>query len=89
MEGRIVVCADDYRARLRFLFDQTTKQGAPYVDVRAGDLYRESGAKPEDRQMPNCCSVMKQEATDRAEILPGSPPSLQGANLAIRYLLPR
>lgn len=83
------ICADDYRRALRTVFEKSVKRGDSYVDVVARELYEMAGGTAQDRQMPNCCSVMRQEARSRANILPGSPPSGQGPNFAVRYQLPR
>ena len=85
----MAMSVSDYRRALRTIFDAASTAGSPYVDVRASDLYAKSGATTADAQMPNCCSVMHQEARTRATVLPGGPPRGQGPTLTIRYQLPR
>lgn len=83
------MAASAYRSTLRKMFDTATAAGLPYIDVKASDLYAKAGATAADKQMPNCCSVMRQESRKNATILPGGPPSGQGGSYAVRYHLPR
>lgn len=81
--------ANDYRAALSSRFSRAVAQKRALEIVLASDLYFEAGAKPEDRQMPNCCSAMNQELRKgRASVLDG-PSSGQGPTLKIPYELPR
>jgi hypothetical protein len=82
--------ANDYRRELHAMFNAAWAAGQPHIDVVAADLYAKAGGTSADKQMPNCCSVMTQEAKKKnATVLPGGPPSEQGPRLTIRYQLPR
>lgn len=69
--------ANDYRVALHARFEQAVAQGRSFEIVLSRDLYSEAGAKTEDHQMPNCCSVMMQEfrkgRTQRLE----APPAIK------------
>lgn len=81
--------AEDFRAALTAMFAHAARQGHAYLDVRSGDLHRHVGMYPgPQHRMPVCCSVMQSSLRSGDEIL-RSPPSGQGANLVIRYSLPR
>ena len=63
--------------------------GADHLDVNAGDLHREVGVYPKSgHAMPTCCAVMR-AAMNEGDLVLLSPPSGYGANLTIRYRLPR
>jgi hypothetical protein len=81
--------ADDYRRALRARFDRATARGQTSETVVSGDLYAEAGAKPSDRQMPNCCRVMWQEFHKGRASLVSVPTSYQWSSVTYRYDLPR
>ena len=84
-----MLTAEDFRNALRERFLAAIARGASSLVIRAGDLHREVGSYPgHDHQMPNCCSVMRQEMRSDDSIV-SSPPSGKGASLEIRYKLPR
>lgn len=85
----MTLSANDYRRALHAMFRAAWAAGHPHIDVVAADLYAKAGGTSADKQMPNCCSVMRQEARKNAAVLPGGPPSGQGPRLTIRYQLPR
>ena len=66
--------------------------GASYVDVRAGDLHKEVWGPDSypgtSHIVPTVCHVMEKLRQDKDEYL-YRPPSGKGANLRIRYRLPR
>ena len=77
---------------LRCKLHDAESSGASYIDVRAGDLHKEvwgpdSYPSPSHR-MPTVCNAMEKLKQDNDEYL-SQPPSGKGANLRIRYLLPR
>lgn len=65
----------------------------PYIDVCSGDLHRRVGdyPNPSRHRMPVCCEVMRRmmKAGDEERPHPKSPPSGAGANVIIRYMVPR
>lgn len=81
--------ADDFRAVLNQLFKNAQDNALPYIDVKAGDLHRQVGGYPgPNHRMPVCCSAMRGMMKPGDNVL-DEPPKGQGANLKIRYFLPR
>lgn len=81
--------ADDFRAALQRRFIVAQKSGASHIDVLSGDLHREVGFYPSmEHRMPTCCAVMRAAVRDTDKVLQETP-SGHGANLLIRYTLPR
>lgn len=65
------------------------KQHAEFVDVRSGDLHRAVGWYPgPDHRMPACCGAMRAAMRVGDKVI-RTPPKGNGANLVIRYALPR
>lgn len=59
------------------------------ITIRAGDLHKALGGYPgPNHRMPICCSAMYQ-AMDIGDEIVKAPPKGRGANLYIRYRLPR
>lgn len=80
---------DDFRTALQKRLAKAEKNGESHCDVRASDLHREVGGYPDpDHRLPTCCEAMRQTMRGRDRILE-SPGSGYGANLLIRYTLPR
>ena len=81
--------AEDFRDQLTTGFTNATRAGRDHVRVRSGDLHERLGGYPgSDHRMPVCCEVMYGELRDGDEVL-RRPPKGKGANLVIRYWLPR
>lgn len=79
----------DFQLKLNELFRSFEGHGLSFADIAAGDLHRLVGGYPgPDHRMPVCCDVMYGEMTDDDKVLE-SPPKGKGANLVIRYCLPR
>jgi len=79
----------DFQRELDRIFDEAMKQGRSFVDVVARDLHNPVGGySGSNHRMPSCCDVMRKNMKAGDEILSG-PPSGAGANLTIRYRLPR
>ena len=79
----------DLQAALHMLLDQAVAVGAPAVEVRAGDLHTLVGGYPsKSHRMPTCCDVMYASMRQGDRVIK-KPPKGKGANLIIRYLLPR
>jgi hypothetical protein len=80
---------DDFRATLQKRLAEAEKNGESHYDVKAGDLQREVGGIPDpDLRLPTCCDAMRQTMRGSDRILAASG-SGYGANLLIRYMLPR
>ena len=78
--------ADDFRQALRSRLQLAANQRLTAVDIRSGDVHADF-AGPRNR-MPSCCNVMRSEMSDGDTVI-RQPPSGNGANLVIRYKLPR
>lgn len=80
--------ADDFRDQLAREFESAAVAGMDYVDIRSGCLHAKLGGYPGDHRMPVCCGVMHSAKGNDDKVLK-SLPSGQGANLVIRYRIPR
>jgi hypothetical protein len=81
--------ATDFEAEIRARWVRS--QGAPHLDIKAGELHRKLGGYPAPdggHRMPDCCQVMKRLMQDGDTILK-SPKKGKGASLVIRYVFPR
>ncbi len=80
---------DDFRRELRECLSQAEASGMTEITIRAGDLHKAlSGCYGSNHRMPACCSAMYQAMEIGDEIVE-APPKGRGANLYIRYHLPR
>lgn len=89
--GNMIPNAWDFERELHNIFTSAQREGRSYVDVRSGDLHRRVGGYPgPNHRMPTCCDVMRKnmDPTLGDRILE-QPPKGNGANLVIRYMLPR
>jgi len=80
-----VLAVPDVRQALEQQLARAQSSGLRYVDIRAGDLHRDLGGR---NRLPLVCHVMRKLMTDGDRILQ-QPPSGQGANVTIRFVLPR
>lgn len=81
-----VINTETFRRALQRVLDESP---GGFVDVNAKELYTKvGGGKGKDYRMPECCYAMK-KAMKRGDERRAGPPSWQGANLTIRYILPR
>jgi hypothetical protein len=79
----------DFQKALTKMLQNAQAQGLSYVDVKAGDLHHYVGDYPgSNHRMPACCNAMRRMMKSGDEVL-HAPPSGLGANLKIRYRLPR
>lgn len=79
--------AADFRKALKVFFARTDTEKS--VDLRSGDLHRLAGPGAATvRSMTSCCKVMR-EVLGAGDQIIESPPGGSGANLVIRYILPR
>lgn len=80
---------DDFRDQLAREFESATAAGKAYVDIRSGCLHTKLGGYPQNsHRMPACCKAMWDAKGGDDNVL-CSPCSGQGANLVIRYRIPR
>ena len=80
---------DDFFDELGRIFEESRKNNAQFVEVRSGDLHKKAWGYPgHNHQMPTCCDIMKQVMEKNDAILK-QPEKVEGANLIIRYQLPR
>ena len=81
---------DNFQCKLDEIFKTASDAGWPAVVVRSGDVHLMVGGYPHAtrQRMPVCCDVMKKIMNQDDEIV-RQPPKGRGANLYIRYLLPR
>ena len=81
--------ADECRDLILEKLRDAERAGLRYIDLRAGDLHTELGDYPgPNHRMPVCCYVMRELMKGNDEVLQ-EPPKGKGANLVIRYYLPR
>ncbi len=79
----------DFQSKMEFIFETVTSLGLSFIYLRSGDLHRSVGGYPgPDHRMPVCCDVMYHALCDEDEIIE-KPPKGKGANLVIKYVLPR
>ena len=80
---------DRFQTELARVFNVAGELGLSFIDLKSGDLHRMVGGYPgEDHRMPTCCDVMYDNMRHEDKILE-KPPKGKGANLIIRYRLPR
>ena len=80
---------DDFRRELRECLTRAEASGMTEITIQAGDLHKAlSGCYGSNHRMPVCCSAMYQAMEIGDEIVK-APPKGKGANLYIRYRLPR
>ena len=81
---------EDFRTCLKTELAKATERGDTHLVVRAGDLHNLVGgySGTSSHRMRACCRVMWNEKRDDDKVLT-SPRLGQGANLEIRYRLPR
>ena len=80
---------DRFQNKLDEIFKTASAAGWPAVVVRSGDVHLMVGDYPgPDQRMPVCCDIMR-KAMKKDDKIVRQPPKGKGANLYIRYLLPR
>lgn len=80
---------DDFRRQLAREFKSATEAGRDYIDIRAGNLHKKLGGYPKySHRMPACCKAMRAEMGNDDKVR-NSPCGGEGANLEIRYKIPR
>lgn len=79
----------EFSEALRLKLQEAAESGLSYIDINSGKLHRAVGGYPKPTpRMPICCAVMRKEMRSGDSIL-AQPPKGNGANLTIRYQLPR
>jgi hypothetical protein len=79
----------DFQIALDTTLDDANKKELSHVDIRSGTLHTKVGAYPgPGHSMPTCCNVMYSSMRPGDEVRE-APPKGRGANLVIRYKLPR
>ena len=80
---------DDFRNQLASEFESATVAEMDYIDIRAGNLHEKLGGYPKySHRMRACCKAMRAEMGNDDNVL-YSPCGGEGANLEIRYKIPR
>jgi len=80
---------DDFRDTLSAIFVKSEELGLVAIEVKSGNLHHQVGDYPGgDHRMPVCCNVMRKEMKGEDSVV-SEPPKGKGANLVIRYMLPR
>jgi len=82
--------AADFRMEMYRMMYEAMAEGETSVEINSGELHRRVGGYPgANHRMPVCCQVMRGAyAPDAGDVILEEPPSGQGANLTIRYVLP-
>ena len=83
--------SEDFKTELYRMMNEALFEGKAKADINAGDLHRRVGGYPgPNHRMPMCCVVMLAAfAPDAGDVILEEPLSGQGANLTIRYVLPK
>ncbi|MGA2917930.1 MAG: hypothetical protein ABSE13_05250 [Methanoregula sp.] len=81
--------ADTFRSALIQIFKDSQQKGITSIDVRAGGLHEKVGGYPgPNYRMPICFFVMRSFLDSQDKIVTVRPKGY-GANLVIRYHIPR
>lgn len=80
-----MVTTDTFRMALIQIFNDAQTKKLPFIEIRSGDLHTSLGASA---RMPSCCHAMR-SLCDSDDVIVMAPPKGNGANLVIRYHLPR
>jgi hypothetical protein len=83
--------SEDFKTELYRMMNQALLGGKSTAEIDAGDLHRRVRGYPGlNHKMPMCCVVMLAAfAPEPGDVILKEPPSGQGANLTIRYVLPK
>ncbi|MDE1818315.1 MAG: HNH endonuclease [Thaumarchaeota archaeon] len=86
----MIPTAKDFENELIGIFHEAQKRKEPHIDVDARDLHLQIGGYPNDgnHRMPMCCDAMNRLKRECDKTLK-EPTKGKGANLTIRYYLPR
>lgn len=80
---------EEFKMVIRLCMLIAQRSNLKFIEINSGSLHRAVGGYPgPDNRMPICCNAMRNMMQDGDEILE-TPPQGQGANLTIRYKLPR
>lgn len=79
----------DFQIALNTALDEASKKGLSDLDIRSGTLHTQVGGYPgPGHSMPTCCNVMY-ESMKAGDEVREAPPKGRGANLVVRYKVPR
>ena len=83
--------SEDLKTELYRMMNEALFEGKTTAEINAGDLHRRVGGCPgPNHRIPVCCVVMLAAfAPEAGDVILEEPPSGQGANLTIRYVLPK
>jgi len=86
-----MLTTEDFKMELYRMMNEALHEGKATVEINSGDLHSRVGGYPgPNHRMPMCCIVMLAAlAPDVGDVIVEEPPSRQGANLTIKYVLPR
>ena len=83
------VTTQQFKDAILLKLTSATSEGRDSITIHAGKLHEELGNYPgRNHTMPCCCNAMLALMTVRDRIIT-QPPKGKGANLEIKYLLPR
>jgi len=83
--------SEDFKTELYRMMNKALFEGKTTAEINAGDLHRRVGGYPgPNHRIPVCCVVMLAAFAPAAgDVILEEPLSGQGANLTIRYVLPK
>ena len=83
--------SEDFKTELYRMMNEALFDGKSTAEIKAGDLHMRVGGYPgPNHRIPVCCVVMLAAfAPEAGDVILEEPPSGQGANLTIRYVLPK
>jgi hypothetical protein len=80
---------DDFTSFIAAAFADATNTRHTSIILKSGDIHRKLGSYPgKNHQMPSCCNAMI-EAMKAGDDILHQPPKGKGANLIIKYRIPR
>ena len=80
---------NEFSKALDRILSGASEMGLVAVEVRSGNLHRVVGGYPgNDHRMPACCNAMR-KGMNASDSIVEKPPKENGANLIVRYALPR
>lgn len=81
--------SDDFRNKIEELLATAHKSNLNSITLTSGKIHRLVGGYPgKNHRMPICCKTMR-EMMKPGDLIVNEPSRRQGANLEIKYLLPR
>jgi hypothetical protein len=86
-----VPTSEDFKTELYRMMNEALFEGKTTAEINAGDLHKASGRlpRPESQNTGVLRSHPRGVAPEAGDVILEEPPSGQGANLTIRYVLPK